>query len=74
MSQNVRKWLIILAKIYLQAKIWIILPLHSLENLSKYISALHCQNHKLHFQPFLDQGVLLFKVDCKDRKIMNRFL
>ena len=53
MSQSVRKWLILSAKIYVQAKIWIILPLNFLENLRKYISAIYWQNHKLHFQPFI---------------------
>ena len=59
MSQNVRKWLILLAMIYLQAKNWIILPIHFLENLRKYISAIYWQNYKLHFQPFIqtDQKV-----------------
>ena len=53
MSQNVSKWLIQSGKIYLQAKIWIILPLHFLENLRKYISAIYWQKYKLHFQPFI---------------------
>ena len=53
MSQNVRKWLILSAKIYLQAKIQIILPLYFLENLSKHISAIYWENYKLHFQPFI---------------------
>ena len=58
MSQNVSKWLIQSGKIYLQAKIWIILPLHFLENLRKYISAIYCQNYKLHFQPFIEVAYL----------------
>ena len=54
MSKNVRKWLILSAKIYLQAEIWISLPLHSIENQRKYISAVYQQNYKLHFQPFIE--------------------
>ena len=57
MSQNVRKWLILSVQIHLKAKIWIILPLHFLENLRKYISAIYWQNHKLHFQPFIVEQI-----------------
>ena len=53
MSQNVRKWLILSDKIYLQAKIWVILPFPFWENLRKCISAIYRQNHKLHIQPFI---------------------
>ena len=57
MSQSVRKWLILSAMTYFQAKIWIILLLHFLENLRKYVSAIYWQNYKLNFQPFIACGL-----------------
>ena len=64
MSENMRKWLILSAKICIQAKVWIILLLQSLENLRKCINAIYWQNHKLHFQPLIFQAIVLVNANA----------